>query len=165
MLVLWNRCWRPLSEARIITLKKQTIPAGDVYENTAFKPGFEIVNQILNQVVESQRFTSLWNRYLQWLSDIKLIQTSVFSASYPRINPCFTAWKQLGVWNCHATCGHRKTTICTSIVHAFYRSIKSLWSSIYDEIELSHLAFNFVLTSIEQPMKLEIRICSLWLIP
>jgi hypothetical protein len=40
-----------------------------------------------------------------------------------------------------------------------------LWSSIYDEIELSHLAFNFVLTSIEQPMKLEIRICSLWLIP
>jgi hypothetical protein len=46
----------------------------------------------------SQLFTSLWNRYHQWLSDIKLIQISAFSASYSRINPCFTAGNQIGVF-------------------------------------------------------------------
>jgi hypothetical protein len=50
--------------------------------------------QILNQVVESQLFISLWNRYHRWLSDMELIQTSAFSASYPRINPGFTAGKR-----------------------------------------------------------------------
>jgi hypothetical protein len=75
--------------------------------------------QILNQVVESQLFTSLWNRYHQWLSDIELIQISVFSASYSRINPCFTAGKRIGVWNCHATSRHRKTSIFSSIVFYF----------------------------------------------
>ncbi len=73
--------------------------------------------QILNQVVKSQLFISLWNRYNQWLSDIKLNQISAFSASYFRINPCFTTGKQIGVWNCHATHRHRKTTILTSIVY------------------------------------------------
>ncbi len=73
--------------------------------------------QILNQVVQSQLFTSFWNRFHQWLSDIELNQISVFSASYPRINPCFTAGKQIRVRNWHATRGHRKTTIFTSIVH------------------------------------------------
>ncbi len=34
--------------------------------------------QILNQVVESQLFTSSWNRFHQWLPEIKLIQTSAF---------------------------------------------------------------------------------------
>jgi hypothetical protein len=34
--------------------------------------------QILNQVVESQLFTPLWNRYHQWLSDIELIQIRAF---------------------------------------------------------------------------------------
>jgi hypothetical protein len=32
----------------------------------------------------------LWNKYLKWLSDIKLIQISVFSASYSMINPVCT---------------------------------------------------------------------------
>ncbi len=61
--------------------------------------------------MQSQLFISLLNRYHQWLSAVELIQISVFSASYSRINPCFTAGKQIRVWNCHATRGHRKRTI------------------------------------------------------
>ncbi len=40
-------------------------------------------------------------------------------ASFSRINPCFTAGKWIGVSDCHATRGHRKTTIFTSIVYGF----------------------------------------------
>jgi hypothetical protein len=42
---------------------------------------------------------------------------SAFSSSFSRINPCFTAGKRIGVWNCHATYGHQKTTIFTTIVY------------------------------------------------
>jgi hypothetical protein len=59
----------------------------------------------------------LWYRYHQWLSDIELIQMSAFSASHTRINSCFTAGKRIGVQNCHATCGHGKMSIFTSIVY------------------------------------------------
>jgi hypothetical protein len=55
--------------------------------------------QILNQVVDSQFFTSLWNRYHQWLSDISLNQISAFSASVSRISPCFTAGKHIWARN------------------------------------------------------------------
>jgi hypothetical protein len=40
------------------------------------------------------------------------------------MNTCFTAGKRFMVWNCHATCRHRKTTIFTSIVYG----IKTLFS-------------------------------------
>ncbi len=72
--------------------------------------------QILNQVVESQLFTSLWNKYHQWFSDFELIRIRAFSASYSWVNPCFTAGKRIVVWNCHTTCGHQRTTIFTSIL-------------------------------------------------
>ncbi len=39
---------------------------------------------------------------------------------YSRINPCFTAWRQRGVWNCHETCKYRKPTIFISIVYALH---------------------------------------------
>ncbi len=39
-------------------------------------------------------------------------------ASYSRIKPCFTAGKRIGVWNCHAACRRRKTTVFTTIVNA-----------------------------------------------
>ncbi len=55
--------------------------------------------QILNKVVESQLFTSLSNRYQQWLSGSDLIQMSAFSASYSRINPCFTAGRRIRASN------------------------------------------------------------------
>jgi hypothetical protein len=32
-------------------------------------------------------------------------------------NPCFFAGKATGIWNCHATHVHRKTTVFTSIVY------------------------------------------------
>jgi hypothetical protein len=41
----------------------------------------------------------------------------LYSASHFRINPCFIALRRIGVWNCHATWRHRKTTIFTSIVY------------------------------------------------
>ncbi len=69
------------------------------------------------RVVEFQLFTSLFNRHHQRLSDIEFIQKKAFSTSYSRINPCFTAGKRTGVVNCHATLGHRKTTIYISIVY------------------------------------------------
>ncbi len=36
-----------------------------------------------------------------------------FTASWTRINLCFTAWKPIGVWYCRATFGRWKTTIIT----------------------------------------------------
>jgi hypothetical protein len=40
-----------------------------------------------------------------------------FSASFFRINPFLTGVKQMGVRDCHETCGDRKTTIFTSKIH------------------------------------------------
>jgi hypothetical protein len=52
---------------------------------------------ILHEVVdESQLITYLWYIYHQWLPDIELNQISAFSASYSRIDPSFTAGKQIG---------------------------------------------------------------------
>ncbi len=39
-----------------------------------------------------------------------------FPAPYSKINPCFTAGKQTGVRDCHATRGRWRRTISTSIV-------------------------------------------------
>ncbi len=75
--------------------------------------------QILNHVVESQFVTSWWNRYRQWLSGIKLNQSTNFSVLLQDYNPCSTAGKQIGVWYCHAACEHPKTTLFTSIVYGF----------------------------------------------
>ncbi len=101
----------------IITPQKTNRSARRCVWRYCFKAG--VWNcQILNQVVESQLFTSLWNRYHQWLFDIELIQVSAFSASYSSINSCFTAGKRIGVWKCHATFGRWKTTIFPSIVYA-----------------------------------------------
>ncbi len=61
--------------------------------------------QILNKVVESQLFISLWNGYHQWFSDIEPNRISASSASYPWINPCFAAGKRIVVWKCQAKCG------------------------------------------------------------
>ncbi len=41
----------------------------------------------------------------------------LFSASYSRIDSCFTAGKRIWVWNSHATREHWKTTIFTPIVY------------------------------------------------
>jgi hypothetical protein len=46
------------------------------------------------------------------------------SAFHSKINPCVTTRKRIGVWNCHATSGHRKTTVFTSVVYGF----TSLWN-------------------------------------
>ncbi len=46
------------------------------------------------------------------------------------INPCFTAGKQSGVWNCHAACGRLKTTIFTSTVYGSYNVISNLDLSV-----------------------------------
>ncbi len=48
-----------------------------------------------------------------------------FSTSYSRISPCFTAGQRIGVWNCHATFRHRKTTIFTPIVYEEYQVLRS----------------------------------------
>jgi hypothetical protein len=36
----------------------------------------------------------------------------------PKLTPVFLCWKAVGVGDCHATLGHRKTIIFTSIAHA-----------------------------------------------
>ncbi len=110
-----DRSWLPLSENLDHHPPKKTNRSARSIWRYRFSAG--VWNcQILNQVVESQLFTYLWNRYHQWLSDIELIQLRVFfSASYSRINTRFTAGKRIGVWNCHATRGHRETTNFTSI--------------------------------------------------
>ncbi len=76
-------------------------------------------------------FHFLWNRYHQWLSDIELNQTVLFSTSYSRNNTWFTNGKRIGVWNCHATCGHRKTNILTSIVSGFCMCISCVHSIMH----------------------------------
>jgi hypothetical protein len=68
--------------------------------------------------LESQPFTCLWNKYHQWLSDVQLIQMIGFSSfRYISEYTCFTAGKGIGVWGCHASHGHWKPIIVTSIVH------------------------------------------------
>jgi hypothetical protein len=51
-------------------------------------------------------------------SVVDLHYDECFSASYSRNRPCLiTAGNQVWGLNCHATCGHWKTTIFTSIVY------------------------------------------------
>jgi hypothetical protein len=78
-----------------------------------FSQGLKISNY-----EESQLFTSFWSRYHQWLPDIEANLINPFSNSYSTINSCFTAGKRTGIWNCHATCTHWKTTISTYVVYA-----------------------------------------------
>ncbi len=51
---------------------------------------------------------------VRWIQSIKASwhrpQTRVFAASYSTFNPRFLAEKRIWVWDCHATCGHWKTT-------------------------------------------------------
>ncbi len=49
--------------------------------------------QILNQVAESQLFTSLWNRFHQGFSTSSSFRWVLFSASYSKITPLFHCWK------------------------------------------------------------------------
>jgi hypothetical protein len=55
--------------------------------------------QTLNQVVESQFFTPLRNRFHQLLSGIELDQITAFFELFNArlISPCFSAGKQTGV--------------------------------------------------------------------
>ncbi len=46
----------------------------------------------------------------------------LFSASSSRIKSCITAGKRIWIWNCHAVCGLRKTTI--------FLHIYSLWVQV-----------------------------------
>ncbi len=61
----------------------------------------------------------------QQLSVIKLNEKSAFSSFLSPDQALFTAGKQIGVWNCHATRGHRKRTIFKSIVYYSHRSISA----------------------------------------
>jgi hypothetical protein len=49
--------------------------------------------RILNQVAEPQLFTSMWNKYHQWLSDIGLYQTRSFFSFFFQDKPLFHCWK------------------------------------------------------------------------
>ncbi len=42
-LMTLDRSWLPLSKTPIIALNKRTVQPGDAFEDTVFKPGFEIV--------------------------------------------------------------------------------------------------------------------------
>ncbi len=98
----------------IITLKKWTVQPGDAFEDTAFKPHF----QILSHVAESQILTYLWNRYHQWHPGTKPIQISaLFQHLISGLTPLLES--ELGFGNWHATRGWRnKTTMLfISIVH------------------------------------------------
>jgi hypothetical protein len=53
-----------------------------------------------------------------------------FQLLIPELSPVFTAVKRIGVWNCHPTCGHRKTpfthNLCwihmATFLHFFFKS-------------------------------------------
>jgi hypothetical protein len=51
-------------------------------------------------------------------------------------NPCFTAEKRSRVWYHHATCGHKKTTIFTSIIYGFTCSKKCVINTPADPCPL-----------------------------
>jgi hypothetical protein len=61
----------------------------------------------------------LWNKDNQLLSDMELIRMQAFFSFFLSQNqPSLNCWQgNIGVWNCHAPCGHRKSTIFTSIVY------------------------------------------------
>ncbi len=103
--------------------------------NESFNQEMQLKIPLLSRVLESSNSKSrcrvsachffLWNRCPQWLSDTELNQMNAFSASYSRIKACFTAWKQTGVWNSHATRGHGISTTFTSIV--YFMPLSSPW--------------------------------------
>ncbi len=77
--------------------------------------------QLLNQVLESQLFTSLWNRYHQWLPDIELIQTSAFCNFLSVDKPRFHCWKANPVL---------KLSRNLQILEIYDLHIYSLWSQV-----------------------------------
>ncbi len=78
-----DRSWLPLSE-NLITQKKKNLyrSARRCIWRYSVKAGVWINCQIINQVMEYQLFTSLWNSYHQRLSGIELIQIIVFFFSF-----------------------------------------------------------------------------------
>jgi hypothetical protein len=76
--------------------------------------------QILNQVLESQLFAYLWNRYHRWCSDFwdrALSDQCLLFSVFSRINRRFTAGKRFGVWEYYT---YTKQNILTSVGYAFY---------------------------------------------
>jgi hypothetical protein len=85
------------------------------------KPGLLGLVIILYDDVEPQDFTFPWNKYHQGISDIELIQISVFffflSLLYSKTITCFTAVKQSEVSTWQSTRGHLIKPIVASIVY------------------------------------------------
>jgi hypothetical protein len=75
--------------------------------------------QILNQRVESQLFTfcEMQTTYPQWFPDIEFNQKSALPDTYFKIWPVWLLEGEWGIWNCHASRGHQKTIIFTSLVY------------------------------------------------
>ncbi len=87
-----DRSWLPLREIPDHNPQKQNRSARRCIWRYRCQPG--VWNcQILNQVVESQLFTFLWNGYPQWLSDIQLIQISAFFSFLFLDWPLFLCWR------------------------------------------------------------------------
>jgi hypothetical protein len=78
-LVPLDKFWLPLSKnPDHLPIEKETNrSAWTCIRNSCFAAEFRNC-QILNHVVESPLFTSLWNRNHQWLPDTELIQMSAF---------------------------------------------------------------------------------------
>ncbi len=87
-----DRSWDPLSANPDHHPQKTNRSARRCIWRYCFQAG--VWNwQILNQVVESQLFTSLWNRFHQQLSDLELIQISAFLSFLFLDQPLFHCWK------------------------------------------------------------------------
>jgi hypothetical protein len=83
-------------ETPIITSKKRTIHPGDAFEVTAFNLGFEIV--IFQTMLQSSLSSSLLcEDTTSGFLTSNSIREVLFSASYSRVDPCFTAGKQIAV--------------------------------------------------------------------
>ncbi len=113
-----DRSWLNRNDHTMVP-RKRTLYQGDAFEDTVFKPGFTNF-KILNEVVESQVFTSLWNTYHQYgiltSSSFRKVNFQVLFF-FSMFTSCFTAGKRIVIWNCHATLGNRKTAIFTSVVY------------------------------------------------
>ncbi len=93
--------------------------------------------QILSQVVEPQRFTSLWKRYHLWLSVVELNQIwASFSFLFQDYSCCLTAGKPIFEIVTKLAGTKKKTSIFTFIIYGYNWVVWTLTLTQYTSVQI-----------------------------
>ncbi len=90
-------------------------------------------SQILNKVLKSQLFTSLWNRSNRSFLTSNSFRKALFQLLNPGFTPVFNLRKQIGVWNCHATRAHQKRSFSHAWSMGVWWSVEFSWKGCLNQ--------------------------------